>query len=277
MKKIYTLGLIMASVLVPLSTATSANAAPTICIPANSKAVFNVRFSAAWENGVKLINRNNGRIMRTFNNYYRRGAGPEWKQGAGAYQTRLFRHRTCVNVVGMHKRSGPSGSVPWQTSRSRVWRSNPPQIGFEDPGDNDFNDASVSVRFISRPVARGFRGKTYCARGGTRLTFNARFSAHYENAIQIIDKRTRRVLHSYNNYFRRGAGPEWRQGAGRWSYVARGNSQCFVVEGLHKNSPPSGNNPWIRSRFRSSGNKIGFEDASDNDYNDASLRITASR
>jgi len=278
MKKLYTLGLTLAAVLMPFASATSAQAGPTICIPANSKAVFNVRFSAAWENGIKLINKNNGRIIRTFNNFYRRGAGGEWNQGAGTYQTSRFARRTCVNVIGMHKRSGANGSIPWRTSRSRVWRSNPPQIGFEDAGDNDFNDASVSVRFIRRPTAAmGFRGKMFCAPGGTRLTFHARFSALYENAIRIMDRRTGRILHSYNNYFRRGAGGEWNQGQGSWTYVARGGSQCFTIDGLHKSSKPNGNNPWKRSRFRSGGNRIGFEDAGDNDYNDASLRITATR
>ncbi len=64
MKNRYTLAL-AAVVLIPLTVATPAQAGPTICIPANSKAVFSVRFSAAWENGIKLINKNNGRAIRT--------------------------------------------------------------------------------------------------------------------------------------------------------------------------------------------------------------------
>ncbi|MCG8562945.1 MAG: DUF4114 domain-containing protein [Hyphomicrobiales bacterium] len=125
------------------ATAGSAWAWPSVCAPPGAQLVFDVAFSALHENAV-IIRQQRGRTLRRFNNYFGRGAGREWHQGAGTWTSPRSDRRQCYEIVGRNKKGRPSARLPWTPSRHRVRRN---IVGFEDAGDNDFNDVRVSVRF----------------------------------------------------------------------------------------------------------------------------------
>lgn len=96
------------------------------------------------------------------------------------------------------------------------------------------------------------------------------FNAAFENAIILTDNSTGRVAMTFNNFYGRGAGNEWWAGAGTW--VSR-PGRCYSVRAQHKAGTANPNLPWLPSAVMRTGNKIGFEDGEDGDYNDAVVRI----
>lgn len=130
--------------------ASTAFAWPTVCGRQGEELQFSARFSAAWENSITLQNTRTGRMEHSFNNYYRRGAGGEWRQGSGNWRTGVLNSRVCYRIVGRHKQSGPNARYRWRDSRYRISGG---RVGFEDAGDNDYNDATIGVSYL-RAVPR---------------------------------------------------------------------------------------------------------------------------
>ena len=113
---------------------------------------------------------------------------------------------------------------------------------------------------------------------GATLVFTAGFDALYENEIKIVSKRTGRTVHRFSNYreVRRGV---WRPVRGRQSFETRAERgrACYDIVGAHKRDRPNPRLRWQRSRFVINGTRVGFEDAGDRDYNDATVRVRFGR
>ncbi|HRD76393.1 MAG TPA: hypothetical protein PK264_10695, partial [Hyphomicrobiaceae bacterium] len=168
---------------------------------------------------------------------------------------------------------GPNPAVAWRPSRERVKPiSGATRVGYEDSGDNDFNDA-VTVFRVAPPSGLSVTGTRVCVPAGGLVAFMVTFSAAWENGIKIVNERSGQPVRTFNNYFGRGAGGEWNQGAGVWRTRVAGPT-CFQVLGQHKTSPPNPAGAWIPSRHRTTGTRIGFEDAGDNDFNDAVVVVS---
>lgn len=105
-----------------------------------------------------------------------------------------------------------------------------------------------------------------CSADKTPIRFNVSFNALYENAIIIKHAKTRKNMMTFNNYYQRGAGDSWKSGAGSWVAEQGG---CYIIMGYHKKGKPDASKPFQQSKIRREGSRIGFEDASDNDFQDA--------
>ncbi len=115
-----------------------------------------------------------------------------------------------------------------------------------------------------------------CAPAGVQLTFTVAFSASWENGLYIRRTDSNAVVHTFNNYFGNGAGGEWNQGAGSWTTPIGNADRCYRLVGMHKNSGADPGQPWRNSEFRINGNRVGFEDGGDDDFNDTTVRVTFS-
>lgn len=101
------------------------------------------------------------------------------------------------------------------------------------------------------------------------IQFDVTFNGEYENAVIISQKG--KTMMSFNNYYGKGAAGHWMSGAGSWITPAGG---CYYVTGLHKVGTHNPNKKIFTSSVRVDGNRIGFEDASDKDFQDALIVFT---
>lgn len=104
---------------------------------------------------------------------------------------------------------------------------------------------------------------------GARLRITVTFSAANENAVAITNQADGEVIKGFNNYF--GGGGVWDSGLNRSSAPT-----LLLLSGSHKNTPPDGSEPWHPSPERilytdalHMTTIIGYEDATDMDFNDA--------
>ena len=100
-----------------------------------------VDFSAQAEMGVR-ITREDGTFVTSFNNYFGRGAGDEWKSGAKRITVKM-RKTKCLYVSVHHKPGGANPGTDWVPSQGKRLPGN--VLGFEDGSDSDFDDAVVIV------------------------------------------------------------------------------------------------------------------------------------
>lgn len=128
----------------------------------------------------------------------------------------------------------------------------------------------LSVALSAPSYALVAPGNVLCAAPHKPLKVRVSFDAAFENGVIITDSATGRVAMTFNNFYGRGAGREWRSGAGTW--VSR-PGRCYTVRAQHKTGPANPSLPWVESQYQRDGNKLGFEDGADNDYNDAVVRI----
>ena len=108
-----------------------------------------------------------------------------------------------------------------------------------------------------------------CSATGKPMLFKVSFDADFENGVTITDPNTGKAVMTFNNQYGHGAGGEWRSGAGIW----KSPPGCFKIKAAHKNGPANPNLPWVPSQLRRSGYTFGFEDGTDNDFNDAVVSI----
>jgi len=106
---------------------------------------------------------------------------------------------------------------------------------------------------------------------GHKILVNVSFSASFENEIIVEDQASGTRLYNAINF---GAQPR------HWeSPVNQGpGTHLYLIRSQHKNGPPSGSLPWIpsgeRILFANATNRIiGYEDATDGDFNDASANV----
>ena len=111
------------------------------CVSATRDILFDVTFSAHWENAVLIIRDSDGHT-RSFNNYFKNGAGPEWESGPDTYPV-ASGNAACYRIIAQHKTGPPDGGLPWH--RTVRFTVNENVIGFEDGGDGSFDDARVKV------------------------------------------------------------------------------------------------------------------------------------
>lgn len=116
-------------------------------------------------------------------------------------------------------------------------------------------------------------GVIVCAGPGETLSLRVSFNASFENAIAVSATDGRRRIMGFNNFFGRGAGGEWKRGAGDWQTPQLSERRCFRIDGVHKAGTTNPALPWVASACRVSGQTIGFEDGTDMDYNDARVEI----
>lgn len=117
----------------------------------------------------------------------------------------------------------------------------------------------MRVRFLQKP--------------GQELEFRITFNCANENAVKLIDVASGNVLFDANSHF-----------GGLRSYICGTNTGnhpiVLELEGIHKNTPPDGRQPWHPSNARTNASgdylAVGYEDAGDNDFNDALVTVTAS-
>lgn len=115
---------------------------------------------------------------------------------------------------------------------------------------------------------------TVCGEAGKILRFTVAFNAYHENAVTITDLSAKQDVATFNNYFGRGAGSEWRMGAGAWATPMLKRRTCYAVKALNKSSPPNAARPWRESAVRQlESNRWGFDDGVDSDYNDAVVSV----
>jgi hypothetical protein len=106
-----------------------------------------------------------------------------------------------------------------------------------------------------------------------QLIFTVTFSASWENSLTLINTDTGQRLRTFNNFVGRGAGGEWNQGAGTWTFSVDDNP-CVELVAQHKAGEANSSLPWNTSRFRHIGSgRFGFEDGADTDFNDIGVRV----
>jgi hypothetical protein len=118
----------------------------TVCGEAGERIGFEVRFNSTFENAVAITDLQARQDVMTFNNHFGRGAGAEWRMGAGTWFTPQLTGRTCYAVRGSNKAGPANPALPWRGSAAKALAPN--RWGFEDGGDADFNDVVVTVRRI---------------------------------------------------------------------------------------------------------------------------------
>lgn len=125
------------------------------------------------------------------------------------------------------------------------------------------------------PISLRAAGFNVCAKAGERLRLSVTFNATFENAVRITEIPTGTEVMSFDNYFGRGAGGEWRMGAGQWTTAKQEKNVCYRMEGFNKPGPPNPRLGWRGSALKQIGENVyGFDDQVDRDYNDAVVRIT---
>ena len=77
------------------------------------------------------------------------------------------------------------------------------------------------------------------------------------------------MLRRFDNRFDSGTNAD--QGAGIWSLPIFDASTCIAVTSYHRSDQT---HPWSANRPRQETNRIGFEDSTDNDFNDAEILFT---
>lgn len=126
--------------------------------------------------------------------------------------------------------------------------------------------SAMTVAAQANPVACAFEK-------GDKLQFNVTFNADFEQGLILLDKANNKRLRLFNNFAGQGAGGEWHQGAGSWSYTVK-DSLCIELQALHKTGGPDGNKPWVKSNVSALGSgRLGFDDGVDADYNDIRVKI----
>ena len=246
------------------------------CVPTGTKVRADVQFAAGWENSVKILDKS-GRRLRTFNNYFGRGAGSDWDQGAGSWEIVATPEQRCFRIASEHKAGEPDPAKPWVANKLRTAMSpGHIRLGYEDGGDASYNDATVTLR-TTEPPGLGVEGNRVCATGMRQLSFAVSFGAFWENGIRIIREDNGRLIQSFNNYFGMGAGSDWDQGPGFHVTNVPLTKTCFRIEGTHKSSEPNPAMPWNPSKHRSDGNQVGFVDGGGTDYTNAVVSISGRR
>jgi len=116
-------------------------------------------------------------------------------------------------------------------------------------------------------------GVVVCAGPGEQVSLRVSFAASFENAVVVAAEPSGRSIIGFNNFFGRGAGGEWRRGAGDWQTPPLSERRCFRIDGLHKAGVANPGLPWVQSACRVGGLRIGFEDGEDMDYQDARVDV----
>lgn len=129
--------------------------------------------------------------------------------------------------------------------------------------------AILTIGYTAPSYALQVPQNVVCSNQGKSLIFNVSFDADFENGIIITNTRTGKVAMTFNNQVGRGAGSEWRLGAGTW----QSPPGCYRIKAMHKNGPANPNLPWVNSKLRRTVYTFGFEDGIDNDFNDAVVVI----
>jgi hypothetical protein len=100
----------------------------------------------------------------------------------------------------------------------------------------------------------------------------ASFDALNENCVQVYDYfNGGRPVAVWTNY---------EEGPRTWSFKnTDSRTVTFLLVGRHKNTPPNGREPWHVSPYRVVEERpnfvrIGYEDGTDNDFNDAEVAVT---
>jgi hypothetical protein len=102
---------------------------------------------------------------------------------------------------------------------------------------------------------------------GERLNLKVFFECHHENEVGVYDHLSGRRLTVINSH---------RDGAKEWTSDPNGTGedQILVLVGWNKEGPPNGKLPWRLSRYKvfavtAKSAYVGFEDWTDDDFNDA--------
>lgn len=117
---------------------------------------------------------------------------------------------------------------------------------------------------------------TVCVEAGEMLSLRVGFETRLENAVVVSDSGGRRIV-GFNNFFGRGAGGEWTQGAGSWRTQRLAERRCFHIAGQHKAGTANPALSWLPSTCRVDGQSIGFEDGENMNYRDARVDILSGR
>src|SRR5262249_45891911 len=117
------------------------------------------------------------------------------------------------------------------------------------------------------PIPGLANGCLVYVRPGEQVKITVSFEAANENCVQIYEHGTGRLLQVWNNYD--GGGGSWLSPKNTGDAV-----HVLLVVGRHKDSPPNGKKPWRLSYFKildqtDTAVVVGWEDADDQDYNDA--------
>lgn len=133
--------------------------------------------------------------------------------------------------------------------------------------------AALATAFTSPCMAQ--TKQTVCAfETGDKLSIKVSFNGQWEQGLIVSDDRTKQRVRLFNSYFGNGAGNEWHQGAGTWTYTFT-NSLCVQLQALHKASGPNAKGAWLDSRVKMIGNgRLGYEDSTDGDFNDIRVKLS---
>jgi hypothetical protein len=107
-------------------------------VPPGKRAICRFSFNAWFENAIMLYDVSNDyQLIAERGNYSRPQDEVELRQ-PGIYI-----------ITGWHKNSPPRASSPWFQSPKRVFVSNPRDlvVGFEDAGQDDYDDGLITVTF----------------------------------------------------------------------------------------------------------------------------------
>ena len=119
-----------------------------VCTIGTQQLQFKVSFptSPHWENAVLIIRKSDREQMRLLNNFHGRGAGSQWQDGAGLYETPAP-DEDCYWIVGRHKKGAPDRDKPWFPSPFTTHETGT-LVAFEDGGDRSYTDATVKVSVV---------------------------------------------------------------------------------------------------------------------------------
>jgi hypothetical protein len=159
MKHSFFTGLIIAICLI--LNCSSSYAWPTFC-QTNQDIIVLVDFAAAKENSIileytepvaKEINPKTGYVkpitlVTNFNNYFGRGAGPEWIQGSGWWNLLHVPTSHCFRIIGRHK-DGGSGARWLDSPYKLMYAGNTIKFEDADAVNGKYNAATVTLLFSS--------------------------------------------------------------------------------------------------------------------------------
>lgn len=108
-------------------------------VPANSKAMFSFHCEADWENAICIYAVGDYNKVHEAGNYARSRNGWTFTNDSSRPKA--------LWISGWHKDGPPDVHLAWQQSPKQVFHRRPTVLvaGFEDAGDDDFDDISTTV------------------------------------------------------------------------------------------------------------------------------------
>jgi hypothetical protein len=109
-------------------------------VPKGTRISIETSFHCANENLIVVKDYSNG--VEVLNSNSHMNSNRHWESPVNVNDT-----PTIYELRGYHKNTPPDGGEPWYESVERVIFANPVTkvVGYEDAGDNDFNDAVATV------------------------------------------------------------------------------------------------------------------------------------